>query len=119
MQSLSLVQIMRSRSLSRPSTRMASTTTVTGTAVRSHGLGVAQPQGTLPTATTIMPTNKFDILLFLETMSSMYNNDIVQESSCLAAGNHGAKGSMELQKNCACATKGKTKKFMTIQGQAA
>ena len=46
----------------------------------------------------------------------MSDEDIVQESSCLAEGNRGAKGSVELQKNYARATKGTTKKFMTIQG---
>ncbi len=46
----------------------------------------------------------------------MSDEDIKQESSCLAEGNRGAKGSVELQKNYARATKGTTKKFMTIQG---
>ena len=40
----------------------------------------------------------------------------MQESSCLAKGNCGAKGSVELQKQYACATKDTTKKFMNIQG---
>ena len=40
----------------------------------------------------------------------------MQESSCCAYGNCGAKGSVELQKNYALITKDTTKKFMNIQG---
>jgi hypothetical protein len=46
----------------------------------------------------------------------MSNKDIMQESSCLAAKDCGAKGLTKLQKNFVCATKSTTTKYMTIKG---
>jgi len=60
-------------------------------------------------------TNVLD-QLFAVYQTPMSKKDIIQELSCLAAIDRRAKGSTELQKSFACATKGTTTKFMTIKG---